>query len=207
LADGITRVLVPRETPVLRLGKVFYTSGWRFYQNAELIFENARVPDSLRVGPVNGARKKAAGDVSGGMFGDLELAANALGICDDACEKAVAAVKTREQGGQPLKDQQLIQLKIGRMKMLTEALRSYVMRVAWEHDQRIHSTNPGLVMNLSTDTGQEVTELALEIFDRAGASADRAADKLARDMYIWSHLAGDTVQRLKFGQNIIAQAA
>ena len=36
---------------------------------------------------------------------------------------------------------------------------------------------------------------------------DRAADKLSRDMYIWSHLAGDTVQRLKFGQRIIAQAA
>ena len=207
MADGITRFLVPRETPGFRHGKVFNKSGWRFYQNAELIFENARVPDYLRVGPVNGARKKAAGDVSGGMFGDLELAANALGICDDACEKAIAAVKTREQGGQPLKDQQLIQLKIGRMKMLTEALRSYVMRVAWEHDQRIHSANAGLVMNLSTDTGQEVTDLALDIFDCAGASADRAADKLARDMYIWSHLAGDTVQRLKFGQNIIAQAA
>jgi len=207
MADGITRFLVPRGTPGFRHGKVFNKSGWRFYQNAELIFENARIPDSLRVGEVNGARKKAAGDVSGDMFGDLELAANALGICDDACEKAISIVKSRQQGGQPLKDQQLIQLKIGRMKMLTEALRSYVMRVAWEHDQRIHSVNAGLVMNLSTDTGQEVTDLALDIFDRAGAPADPAADKLARDMYIWSHLAGDTVQRLKFGRNIIAHAA
>jgi alkylation response protein AidB-like acyl-CoA dehydrogenase len=207
LADGTTRFLVPRETPGFRHGKIFNKSGWRFYQNAELIFENARIPDSLRVGEVNGARRRVAGDVSGDMFGDIELAANALGICDDACEKAVALVKTREQGGKPLKDQQLVQLKIGRMKMLTEALRSYVMRVAWEHDQRIHSPNGGLVMNLSTDVGQEVTDLALDIYDRAGAAADRAADKLSRDMYIWSHLAGDTVQRLKFGQRIIAQAA
>ena len=91
--------------------------------------------------------------------------------------------------------------------MLTEALRSYVMRVAWEHDERIHSVNAGLVMNLSTDTGQEVTDLALDIYDRAGAAADRAADKLARDMFIWSHLAGDTVQRLKFGRSIVAEAA
>ena len=93
------------------------------------------------------------------------------------------------------------------MKMLTEALRSYVLRVAWEHDEKIHSTNAGLVMNLSTDTGLEVTELALDIYDRAGAPADRAADKLARDMFIWSHLAGDTVQRLKFGQQVVTQAA
>jgi alkylation response protein AidB-like acyl-CoA dehydrogenase len=93
------------------------------------------------------------------------------------------------------------------MKMLTEALRSYVMRVAWEHDQKMHSTNAGLVMNLSTDIGQEVTDLALDIYDRAGMAMDRAADKLARDTYIWSHLAGDTVQRLKFGQRLLAAAA
>ena len=207
LVEGTTRFLVPRDTPGFRHGKVFNKSGWRFYQNAELIFENAQVPDANRVGEVNGARKKAAGDVSGEVFGDLELAANALGICDDACEKAIAIVKSREQGGKPLKDQQLIQLKIGRMKMLTEALRSYVMRVAWEHDQKIHSNNAGLVMNLSTDIGQEVTDLALDIYDRAGMAMDRAADKLARDTYIWSHLAGDTVQRLKFGQRLLAAAA
>jgi alkylation response protein AidB-like acyl-CoA dehydrogenase len=207
LVEGTTRFLVPRQTPGFRHGKVFNKSGWRFYQNAELIFENAQVPDANRVGEVNGARKKAAGDVSGEVFGDLELAANALGICDDACEKAIAIVKSREQGGKPLKDQQLIQLKIGRMKMLTEALRSYVMRVAWEHDQKIHSNNAGLVMNLSTDIGQEVTDLALDIYDRAGMAMDRAADKLARDTYIWSHLAGDTVQRLKFGQRLLAAAA
>jgi len=207
LVEGTTRFLVPRDTPGFRHGKVFNKSGWRFYQNAELIFENAQVPDANRVGEVNGARKKAAGDVSGEVFGDLELAANALGICDDACEKAIAIVKSREQGGKPLKDQQLIQLKIGRMKMLTEALRSYVMRVAWEHDQKIHSNNAGLVMNLSTDIGQEVTDLALDVYDRAGMAMDRAADKLARDTYIWSHLAGDTVQRLKFGQRLLAAAA
>ena len=37
-------VLVPRDTPGFRIGKVFNKSGWRFYQNAELIFENAEVP-------------------------------------------------------------------------------------------------------------------------------------------------------------------
>ena len=91
--------------------------------------------------------------------------------------------------------------------MLTESLRSYVMRTAWEHDRKVHSPNGGLVMNLSTDIGQEVTETAMDIYDRAGGAMDRAADKLARDMYIWSHLAGDTVQRMKMGRRVLAQAA
>lgn len=196
LVEGVTIFMIERDTPGFRHGKVYNKSGWRFYQNAELIFEDARIPDANRVGAVNGGLKKD-GDSSGDMFGDLELAANGLGICDDACETAIELAKTREQGGKPLKDQQLVQLKIGRMKMLTEALRSYVMRVAWEHDKKMHSTNAGLVMNLATDTIQEVSELAMDVFDRAGMPMDRHADKLARDTFIWSHLAGDSVQRLK----------
>ena len=83
--------LVPRDTPGFRIGKVFNKSGWRFYQNGEMIFENARVPHANVVGEVNGAARKSGsrggGDTTGGdLFGDLELAANALGVCDDACD-------------------------------------------------------------------------------------------------------------------------
>src|SRR6266568_4969798 len=89
LKQGTTMFLVPRDTPGFRTGKVYNKSGWRFYQNGEMIFENARVPHANVVGEVNGAARKsggAGGDTTGGdLFGDLELAANALGICDDAC--------------------------------------------------------------------------------------------------------------------------
>ena len=78
--------MVPKDTPGFRVGKVFNKRGWRFYQNAELIFENARVPHANVVGEVGtGSVKASKGDTTGGdIFGDLELAANALGVCDDA---------------------------------------------------------------------------------------------------------------------------
>ena len=112
--------------------------------------------------------------------------------------------KTAKQGGQPLFAQQIVQLKINKMNMLTEALRSFVMRVAWEHDNKIHSPNAGLAMNYSTDVIQEVTELNLEIHGGAGCHVARHADKLVRDAFIWSHLAGDTVQRLKVAGRLVA---
>src|SRR5262247_2105896 len=109
--EGTTMFLVPRDTPGFRIGKVFNKSGWRFYQNGEMIFEDARVPHANVVGEVNGAVRKsggAGGDTTGGdLFGDLELAANALGICDDACESALK--HARETG---LFDQQLVRLKL-----------------------------------------------------------------------------------------------
>src|SRR5262247_3951140 len=111
LRQGTTMFLVPRDTPGFRIGKVFNKSGWRFYQNGEMIFEDARVPHANVVGEVNGAVRKsggAGGDTTGGdLFGDLELAANALGICDDACESALK--HARETG---LFDQQLVRLKL-----------------------------------------------------------------------------------------------
>ena len=197
--------LVPRDTPGFRIGKVFNKSGWRFYQNGEMIFENARVPHANVVGQVNTSDMKtaAAGDRTGGdLFGDLELAANALGVCDDACEQAMKHARTAKQGGQLLFDQQIVQLKLNKMHMLTEALRSLVMRVAWEHDQKMHSANAGLAMNFSTDVIQEVTELNLDIHGGAGCTVRAHADKLVRDTFIWSHLAGDTVQRMKVARRL-----
>jgi alkylation response protein AidB-like acyl-CoA dehydrogenase len=191
--------MVPKSTPGFRIGKVFNKRGWRFYQNAELIFENARVPHANVVGDVGtGSVKAGKGDTTGGdIFGDLELAANALGVCDDACQMAMGYATTHKRAGRVLLEHQLVQLRINEMHALTEALRSYVMRVAWQHDRKEHSANAGLVMNWSTDVIQRVTRLNMEIHGAEGCMMNARVDKLVRDAMVWTHLAGDTVQRVK----------
>ena len=198
IKEGVTMFLVPRDTPGFRSGKVFNKNGWRFYQNAEMIFENARVPKENVIGEGGGQSRLDKSERTGGdLFGDLELASNALGVCMAACDSALTLSKSRTQGGKPLLDQQLVQLKIGRMHMLTEALSSYVMRVAWEHDQKISSVNPGFVMNFSQEVIQEVTKINMDIHGAAGFTMDAQANKLVRDGIIWTHLAADAVQRMK----------
>jgi acyl-CoA dehydrogenase len=199
MREGTTLLMVPSDTPGFRIGKVFNKSGWRFYQNAELIFENARVPHANVVGEVNGGFK-----TRGGSFGDLELAANALGVCEAAVEMAMQHVKTRTTDGKPVIEHQVIQLKLSEMHMLTEALRSFVMRVAWEMDNAVRgSVNAVLVMNFSTDVIQRVTHLNMEIHNAAGFTMDAGADKLVRDGIIWTHLAGDSVQRMKAARRLV----
>jgi len=199
--EGSTLFLVPTGTPGFRIGKVFNKRGWRFYQNAELIFEDARVPHANLVGEVNGGSRARESDLS--EFGDLELAANALGICDAAVEMAMQHSRTR-RNSKPLSEFQLVQLKLSEMHMLTEALRSFVMRTAWERDQAVagdkglrRSPNAGLVMNYSQPVVQRVTSLNMDIHGPAGAMMNRGVDKLLRDAMIWTHLAGDSVQRMR----------
>jgi alkylation response protein AidB-like acyl-CoA dehydrogenase len=199
ITKGGTLFLVHKSTPGFRIGKIFNKAGWRFYQNAELIFEDARVPHANVVGSVGtGSVKAAGGDTTGGdLFGDLELAANAVGICDDANQMAMLYATKVECSGKKLVDHQLIQLVISRMNMLTEALRSFVLRVAWEHDQGKRSANGVLMVNYSTDVVLEVTKLNMEVHGAHGCRNNPRVDKLVRDAMIWGHLAGDTSLRLK----------
>ena len=208
IKQGGTLFMVPKATPGFRIGKIFNKRGWRFYQNAELIFENARVPHANVVGDVGtGSVKSGRGDTTGGdLFGDLELAANALGVCDDAVEMAMRFARTHKRAGKYLMEHQLIQLKLNEMHMLTEALRSYVMRTAWELDNKQHGVNAVLVMNYSTDVIQRVTRLNFDIHVASGGAMDAMAVKLVRDSIIWSHLAGDSTQRLKVMRRFPAAA-
>ena len=199
ITRGGTLFLVPRDTPGFRIGKISNKSGWRFYQNAELIFENARVPHANVIGAVGtGSVKAAGGDTTGGdLFGDLELSANAVGVCDAAAEMAMAYACNHQRADTYLMDHQLIQLNVNAMHMLTEALRSFVMRVAWEHDQGQRSANGVLLANYATDVVQRVTKLNMEIHGAEGCRENALVGKLVRDSMIWTHLAGDTVLRLK----------
>lgn len=203
--QGTTLFVLPVETPGMRIGKVYNKSGWRFYQNAELIFEDARVPHANVVGEINrgfNLRKSTSAP-----FGDLELAANALGVCIAAVELAVAHVGTREPGARYFNANQMVQLKLSEMRMLTEALRSFVMRIAAEADDRStrhDAANHILLHNFSTDVVQRVTALNLDIHAGGGALAvDALAEKLARDAVIWTHLAGDAVQRMKAVKSLV----
>ena len=181
LRQGTTMFLVPDDTPGFRIGKVFNKSGWRFYQNGEMIFENARVPHANVVGQVNTSDMKT-------QRGGRPHRRRHLRRSRARRQRARRVRRRLRAGDEARPDRaskaasrcsssRLVQLKINKMHMLTEALRSFVMRIAWEHDHKVHSANAGLAMNFSTDVIQEVTELNLEIHGGAGAAWSRATPR------------------------------
>jgi alkylation response protein AidB-like acyl-CoA dehydrogenase len=203
LDEGTSIFAVPVDTPGFRVGKVFNKSGWRFYQNAELIFENARVPHANLLGEVNGGFKARGG--KNAKFSELEYAANAVGVCDAALEMATECARSERRGGRPLADQQLIQLKLADMHMHTEALRSFVLRLAAESDadSEQRGRHGHLLMNFATVAIQRVCYANQAIHASVTRSVHAGADKLVRDAIIWTHIAGDSVQRMKSVQSLI----
>jgi alkylation response protein AidB-like acyl-CoA dehydrogenase len=203
IKTGSTLFLVRSDTPGFRIGKRYNKIGWRFYQNAELIFENARVHKRDLVGEVNGATQ-ALGGYAQSEFGEWELGAHALGICEAACEMAVNYCKTRIQGGGPLIKHQAVRMKLHEMLMLTDALDAFVMRTAQDVDDAVGvgERRKSLLQNYAADVVQRVTHLNMDLHGGAGVMKDVGAEKLFRDAAIWTHLASDNVQRLKAIQHI-----
>ena len=158
--------LVPRDTPGFRVGKVFNKSGWRFYQNARDDFrERARAARQRRRRSQRRARKSgAAATPPAAIFSATSSSApTRSAFATPPAKLRCVTPRPRSRAAKPLFEQQNVQLKINKMHMLTEALRSFVMRVAWEHDMKITLRNAGLAMNYSTDVMQEVTELNMDV--------------------------------------------
>ena len=61
-------------------------------------------------------------------------------------------------------------------------------------------------MNYSTDVIQRVTRRNLEIHAATDGAVDAMAHKLVRDAIIWTHLAGDTSQRLKAVRRMLTES-
>ncbi|MEK6711278.1 MAG: acyl-CoA dehydrogenase family protein [Nitrospinota bacterium] len=198
ITKGTTMFFIPAGTPGFRIGRTHDKVGFRFYQNAELIMENCRIPDSLRLGEVNEGRGASRERVTG--FNDVELSANVLGMAQAAYEHALEFARNRVQGGKPIIQHQAVGLMLADMYMRLEAGRAYLFHVAEGCMQEGHdfdSASKQLLKVFATEAAISVTQKAIEIYGGAGIMREHPVEKLWRDVSVFPHLASDSVQILR----------
>jgi alkylation response protein AidB-like acyl-CoA dehydrogenase len=197
IREGTTVFLVPKDTPGFTIGRTHNKIGWRFYQNAELIFENCRIPDGNRLSEMNRGRDHRPEGGSG--FNDIELSGNLLGIGQAAFEHAIEHARNRFQGGKIIIEHQAMKLKLADMYMRLEAGRSYYFKVGEDClDEGAEGTSASkqLMKVFATEVAQSVTRNAVEIFGGMGVMKDAPVEKLMRDASVLTHLAAGTVNTL-----------
>ncbi|MDP7168420.1 MAG: acyl-CoA dehydrogenase family protein [Nitrospinota bacterium] len=203
LREGTTLFFVPKDTPGFTIGRRHNKVGWRFYQNAELIFENCRVPDAnLLVGVNKGRNFRPEG---GSGFNDIELSGNLLGIAQAAYEHAIEHARNRFQGGKIIIEHQAVKLKLADMYMRLEAGRSYYFKVVEDClDEGAEGTSASkqLMKVFATEVSQSVTRDAVEIFGGMGVMKDAPVEKLMRDASVLTHLAAGTVNTLMAAEKL-----
>lgn len=171
---GFGLFLIPADAPGVSYGHIEDKMGQRLMQNAEVIFENCRVPKTAELKDYN-TRPRVRG-------GDVEVAAVFNGVARRAYEEALAYARIRYKGGARIIFHQAVQLALCDMAIKVLTARLLMLRAAWENDQEAgFNAYNSMAKIYCSDVAVDVTSKAMQIFGGYGYMRDFPLEKLFRD--------------------------
>ncbi len=204
---GSTMFLVPAGTPGFRIGRIHEKVGQRLAQNAELIFEDCRVPEENVLGQVHRAFE-ARGAFTRGSH--VEAGATVLGVARAAYELALEWANNRVQGGRRIIEHQAIGMLLADMAMEIEAARALLWKAAWaaDHQDPYDPKLASMAKVFASEVAHRVAVQAAEIFGGMGIMAEAPMEKLVRDAFTFLHSDGtNQIHRVRMGRHLDRQVA
>ena len=197
--EGCTSFIVAKGHPGFSFGRYHDKMGHRNEVNAELIFENCRIPDRDRVTPI-GQGLKFQSDLAKGSH--VEAAAIALGIARRAFDESLEYARNRVQGGKPIAGHQSVQLMLSEMAMLVEASRNFVWRTAIRGEEEPFEPHYSLLCKpFVAEAAFKCAKIGLEIWAGMGYMKEAPMEKIMRDAAGYLHSDGSNkVHLLKAAQ-------
>lgn len=196
IMEGTSSFLVPRGTPGFTIGPVHEKMGSRFMNNAELVFDDCRVPeDHLLVKDV--ALKRA------GVYfrpGKILQAAKALGVGVAAFEDTVKYVQQHVQGGRLLIKHQIVAAALAEMATKLETVRAFSRYAARALDEGADDTDQLCLMAkvYSSEAVFDLCKRAMELHGGSGVMREMGIEKHFRDAAIFLHMDGtNDIHRFK----------
>ncbi|MBI4252400.1 MAG: acyl-CoA dehydrogenase family protein [Candidatus Tectomicrobia bacterium] len=190
VARGVTYFMVTPGTKGFSIGEIHDKMGQRLSQNAELIFENCRVPDADRVTEVGGGVKARAGSFSRGSV--IESAATALGPARAAYEDAVEYARNRVQGGKPIIQHQAVGFMLADCFIEYQAARQTLHYAAWMamKDEGYDPKLGYMAKAYASEACFRIAKCAMEVWGGMGYMTEAPMEKYLRDVTSFLHSAG-----------------
>lgn len=197
---GTTMIAVPASAPGVRTGPAYDKLGQRGSLQADIFFEDCRVPADHAVTAVGEGYQAAE---RGLTAANITNAAMCLGVARAAYDAALDWSLDRVQGGVPIYRHQLVAHDLGRMKLLLDAAHSYLMHTAWEYSwsPAFHPRSSWGVRVHAAEVAIEVTQKAMLLFGGRGIMTGNPAEKLVRDALTLTHGNGTSaLMTLRIGE-------
>ncbi len=199
VTQGVTVFLIEKETPGFTIGRIHDKMGNRLMMNAEMVFDNCRVPDFSRVSEVGKGLSFL------GSFGARHVpttGAFGVALARAAFDYVLEYAKTRVQGGRPIIEHPTVALRLGEMASLIEAARAVSIQTAWMADQPGYDSLKGVLSSIfASDVGPKVCDLAMQLMGGYGYMKDYPIEKIMRDALMCYHIDGTSdVHRIKIGE-------
>ncbi len=198
---GASAIIVPADTPGVRVTKIEDKMGQRASNTAELTFENVRVPKANVLSKPGRGFSIALQTLD---FGRSGVAALSVGVARAALEHATQYARTRYQFGAPIITNQGVSFMLADMAMKIEASRLLTWQSAWLADNGMKATaQSAMAKCFASDTAMEVTTNAVQIFGGAGYMRDNPVEKLMRDAKLLQIYEGtNQVQRMVIARQL-----
>lgn len=206
IRESTSSFLVPRGTPGFTVGRAHEKFGARFMNQAELIFEDCRVPaDHLMV------EGEALGK-AGVYFqpGKILQAAKNLGVGVAALEETSRYVQEFVQGGKVLIKHQVVAKTLAEMATTIEAVRVMTRHAARAVDARSEDASmlAWMAKVYAGDGVFEVCKQAMELHGGSGVMRDTGIEKHFRDAAIFLHMDGTAdIHKFKIAKALFPETA
>ena len=176
---GMTAFVVERGTPGFYAGKKENKLGMRASETAELVFDQCRIPDANRLGPVGDGFIQSMKILDGGR---ISIAALSLGIARGAYEASLKYSSERVQFGKPINAFQGISFKLSQMATDIEASELLMHKACYEKNIGRRMTKISAMCKLfASETCVRVANEAVQVFGGYGYSKDYPVEKYLRD--------------------------
>ena len=201
---GISAFIVEKGMEGFTFGDHYDKMGIRSSSTAELIFNDVKVPKENLLGKEGQGFKIAMSTLDGGRIG---IAAQALGIAQDAYEHALEYAKERIQFGKPIAQQQVISFKLADMATKLRCARMLVYSAAeLKENHEPYGMESAMAKQYASDVALEICNDALQIFGGSGYLKGMEVERAYRDAKITTIYEGtNEIQRVVIASHIIGK--
>ncbi len=199
---GQSAFLVEKETPGFSIGQEFHRLGIKGAHNAELLFEDCRIPAENLLGEEGRGFNIALATLDSARIG---VAAVAIGIARAALEASIEHAKTREQYGQAIANFQALQWMMADMATGIDAARLLTYRAADLEDKGLRFTTEAAMAKLfAADVAMSAATQGIQIHGGYGYMMDSPMQRYFRDAKIGSIYEGTSeIMRLIIARSLL----
>jgi alkylation response protein AidB-like acyl-CoA dehydrogenase len=191
--------------PGFRISRIEDKMGLHSSPTAEIALEDCRVPAENLLGEEGRGAAIALAGLDGSRIG---IAAQAVGLSQQALELAVSYAKQREAFGKKIAEFQALQFMLADIATLVESSRLLTYRAAGFYDRGLPFTKEAAMAKLhASEAANKVAYLALQIHGGYGYSREYAIERLYREARVLSIYEGTSeIQRLVIARKILKES-
>lgn len=198
----ISAFIVPTNTPGYFVAKIERKMGQHQAELAQVILENVTIPVSYQLGNKGEGTKIALKMLECGRLG---IAAQSLGIADEALRLSIQYSLERKTFGKFLHEHQAIGFKLADMATQYEAAKQLVLHAALLRDNHLPALKEASMSKLfASEIAEKICREAIQIYGGYGYLQDFPLERLYRDVRATTIYEGTSdIQRIIIQRELI----